>query len=341
MKKNRKRLLSLLLSLVLLLSLPMQALAAPCRDQGMMEAVVGKPLQHMLNLVFSAAMAEDVTALSEGETPSAAMQETLFSLFHYVEGSSENSVRLSAADADMLYGMFFASGAADAAFENGLSCDLGRFDEMPLAGAYVYESRVSEDANVLTLRCDLYTLWGYFSTPAQWVPEGDLTWWTGAEVVLHGDETSPYGYTLAAFTMTEPYQDGQTADWQLVENADMEYSLYLPSVLGLASDVPEKREYQTADGMVEVVITCLPGASYDEALQEFAAQHADMAITEEKDFFTFTAVKEGEFRLCVAQEDLPYVYQVEMRFPPERQQEYTLYADLIRNSLAVWGLNNG
>ena len=175
MKKNRKRLLSLLLSLVLLLSLPMQALAAPCRDQGMMEAVVGEPLQHMLNLVFSAAMAEDVTALSEGETPSAAMQETLFSLFHYVEGSSENSVRLSAADADMLYGMFFASGAADAAFENGLSCDLGRFDEMPLAGAYVYESRVSEDANVLTLRCDLYTLWGYFSTPAQWVPEGDLS----------------------------------------------------------------------------------------------------------------------------------------------------------------------
>ncbi|MBR6525865.1 MAG: hypothetical protein IKT57_07825 [Clostridia bacterium] len=331
----------ILLALMLALALPVQALAAPCRDQGMMEAVVNEPLQHMLNLVFSAVMAEDVTALAPGETPSAAMQEALFSLFYYVEGSSESSVNLAKADADMLYSMFFASGEADERFANGLSCDVSRFDQMPLAGAYVYESDVGEAENTLTLQCDLYTLWGYFSTPAQWVPEGDLTWWTGAEVVLQGDETSPYGYTLAGFTLTETYQDGQTADWQLVENADMEYSLYLPSVLGLCGDAPEKREYQTADGSAEVIITCLPGASYDEALQDFAALYPDAAITEERELFTFTAVTEGTYQICVAQENLPYVYRVDMRFPPERQQEYTLYGDLIRNSLAVWGLNNG
>ena len=334
MKKWTALMLSLLLAIM-----PCVSFAAPSRDMGDMEMMVNEQMQHMLNLLFSAAMIEDVTELDTENGVPVGMQDTLFALFGYVEGR-EGSTQVTHTDAETLYGMFFTDGEADASFAEGKQLDLARFDEMPLAGAYVYESH-GDDAGMLTLTMDLYTLWGYFSTPAEYVPEGDLTWWAGAQATLVMDETSPYGYTLKNFRIGTPYMDGLAADWQLVENADREYSVKLPSILGLADDNADLTVYQTADGEATVTIACVPGSGYDEALETFRAAHPDMLITEERDFFTFTAVKNGRYAVCVAADMLPYVYTLEMEFPENRQQEYTLYADLIRNSLAVWGLNNG
>ena len=334
MKKAMAIALALMMALV-----PALALAAPTRDMGDMELPVSEQMQHMLNLLFSAAMIEGVDALDADAGIDTAYQQTLFSLFNYVEGG-EGVVALSAQDVKNLYALFFAAGEADASVRDGMTADLSQYDEMPLAGAYVHESRLG-DADTLELTCDLYTLWGYFSTPAQWVPEGDLTWWASARVILKTDESAAYGYTLKSFEIGKSYMDGLTSDWQLVENADREYSVRLPSVLGLADDNADFTVYQTADGEATVHITCTEKMGYDEALAAFKMAHDGVPVTEERDFFSFTAVQEGYYALCIAEENLPYVYTLEMYFPIERQQEYTLYADLIRNSLAVWGLNNG
>ena len=333
-----KKWTAFMLSLLLLLS-PVLCHAAPTRDMGDMEIMVSEPLQHMLNLLFSAAMIEDVTALNAAEQVPAAFQDTLFALFGYVEGD-EGSLHLDGETASQMYRMFFADGTCDASYAGGRDLDLARFDEMPLAGAYVHESHALGDGT-LTLKMDLYTLWGYFSTPAEWVPEGDLTWWAGAECVLNMDETSPYGYAVSSFSIGMPYMDGLAADWQLVENVKMEYSVRLPAILGLADDTIDRTVYQSADGESTVYISCTPGMSYEDALDAFVNAHPDMLLTQQEELFTFTAVKNGAYAVCVAEESLPYVYTLYMEFPAERQMEYTLYADLIRNSLAVWGLNNG
>ena len=333
-----KKAMAFALALLIMLA-PSLALAAPTRDMGDMEIPVSEQMQHMLNLLFSAAMIEDVGTLDADAGIDVNYQQTLFSLFNYVEGG-EGDVNLSSQDVRNLYELFFAAGEADASIRGGMQADLNLFDEMPLAGAYVHESKMGE-GDTLVLTCDLYTLWGYFSTPAQWVPEGDLTWWASAGVTLKTDESAAYGYTLKAFEIGKPYMDGLTADWQLVENAAMEYSVRLPSVLGLADDRADFTVYQTADGEATVHITCTEKMGYDEAVAAFRDAHAGVPVTEERDFFSFTAVQEGYYALCIAEENLPYVYTLEMYFPSERQQEYTLYADLIRNSLAVWGLNNG
>lgn len=346
-----KKKLALLLVCLLALT-PVWGMAAPVRDMESMETLVDQPLQHMLNLVMSAAMLRDVPSLEAGAQIPAEMDEAVFALFNYVE-SGADSVTLTKEDCISLHDMFFAAGeyifpkAEDVhcpcitVTQDTMTLDLEELNETPLAGVYVYASSLEED--ILSLKADVYTLWGYFSTPAEQVPETDLTWWAGAEILLKADETSPYGYALWGYELTEIYQDGLVSDWQLVENSACEYSVKLPAVLGLADDRAENMVYQTADGAAQVQIACMPssGRGYQDALNAFRNAHDDFVIEEEADFSRFTAEKEGAYVLCIAHEMLPYVYTLTMEFPPERQQEYTLYGDLIRNSMVVWGMNNG
>ena len=60
-----------------------------------------------------------------------------------------------------------------------------------------------------------------------------------------------------------------------------------------------------------------------------------------RDFSLFTAVGDGQYELHLIPEGISWHYTLTLSFPPERQAEFTLYAEFICNSLTAWGAANG
>ena len=343
-----KKMLCFALCVVLTVLTPLAALCAPVRDEKEMDVQVDERLRHMLNLVMSGAMLREEKSLSETDAPSFLLQATVYGLMYYVE-SGTDSVTLSGDECTALHDMFFANGkfAVPESGATGCDCvtvagdgvqmDLTSLNETPLAGVHVY--RAAAEGDRVTLDADVYTLWGYFSTPAENIPETDLTWWAGAQIVLHADESSPFGYTLLSYQLTDAYLDGLTSDWQTVDNDTYEYSVNLPDILGLADDDPAHRVYQSADGLATVEIVCT--AAQGDLWADFDRQHGNCQVEKNELFCSARCLEDGAFFMRVAAEGLPYTYDLIMRFPAERQAEFSLYAELIYNSMLVWGLSNG
>ena len=78
-------------------------------------------------------------------------------------------------------------------------------------------------------------------------------------------------------------------------------------------------------------------------LAAFRQAHPDAVITEEAQFVQaqFLAEEPGQIVLCVVPQDVHWRYTVTLSFPAERQAEFSLYAQFIRNSMSVWGASNG
>ncbi len=181
------------------------------------------------------------------------------------------------------------------------------------------------------------------SADAADLPEDALTWLCNAEIALERVPETAYGYRVRRFVLSEAYEDGMLSDWQPVENAAYEYSVNVPSIMGLAQDDPAHMVFQTADGSASLRIDAeaLNGRGADQVLSGFLAANPERQLVREEAFTRYYSTGEGDYQLWVISNALDLYYHVTLQFPPERQAEYTLYSEFIRNSLIAWGISNG
>lgn len=357
-----KRIAALLLTVCVFFSLT-AAQAAPTRDMGRVEAEITPGMRLLTETVLGAAVFTGARGLEEGMAPSPALAEAAIALGLYNlslphDGGDllDNVAEIGGGEAGALCGLLFTAGTytlpAAASVSgvtrtaDGLRVDLRALQDAPMIGAYIHAVRVEDgdaENGTVELEADLYSYYGDFSTDAQDVPEDALTWLCGAEIALDVAPETPYGYRVKRFALTDRFEDGMLADWQAAENAVCEYSLNVPSILGLASDDPYHMVWQAADGSTSLRIDTesLGGRSAAQALADYQAAHPQTQIVWEEEYCRYYAVEEGEYHLWLISPDLPDLYHVSLVFPREKQAEYTLYCEFIRNSLIAWGISNG
>lgn len=354
----KKRLLALLMAAFLILSASSAAQAAPTRDIQRTEITLDLNLTTLVELALGAAVLQDVPVLQEEEDPSRALVEGVLtlglfnlSLPYGGEDLLEGRAALSKAAIAEYYAMVFTRGEyqhGEAALspciswrEDGLDFELSPLMENPSVGAHIYAAAF--DGETVHLSCDLFTYYDEYGQRAENLPEDALTWLCNAQVTLKYAPEMPFGYTISGYALSDTYLNGMTYDWQFIENTEFEYSVLIPSILGLAEDAPACMVWQTADGEATLTIQALEttAGDYDAVLQNFRKDAAGLQLTEARDFSYFFAVGEGMYELHLVPQDVNWHYVLTLQFPPERQAEFTLYAEFICNSLTAWGAANG
>lgn len=355
----KKRTTALSLCVCLLLSLCLPALAAPTRDLQRADVLLQDAgLNALIETALGGAVMADENALAADAAPDDALTAStlmvgLYNLsLPYAEKDLwEGKAHLSAEDALRFAAEIFTTPAAhvpavsteDATVaENEIRFDFAKLQKNPMVGAHLYAAQ-DQDGENLTVQCDLFTYFGESGQSAETVPEDGLTWLCGAEVSLRRAPEKTFGYTVNSFSLSPTYLAGSLAAWLTIENTQYEYSVTLPGIFGLAENAPADMVWQTADDEAQITLMAIdmPAGGYDAVLQQYLKDCGEAAVTESPEFSTFCAVSEGAYELYVVPEGLNWYYVLAMRFPAQRQAEFTLYAEFIRNSLILWGVSNG
>ena len=371
---NVKKLLALLLALCLMLAAA-PGLAAPTRDAKAMEVKVDDNLTSLVTLIVNAAVLQGTPAepgaalgfpnLAKDETPSGLLAACALAwgikagvLPYNYEIGDRDTIALSMEEADELYHRVFTNPMfafrmltdeeAEAAKSEKMyrTWYTGRELNIALAskcnyGVYIYSATFDgTDAEIL---CDVFTaketeVW----QSAEYLPEEALVWECNARISLRRAPDSAFGYTVNAFSFSPFYQAGDLNRWTEFENDKMEYSVNLPGILGVADDTASNRVWQTADGKATLTIAAVDEKiTFDDAVARYQASHPGDIIKQEREFDRFTAVGDGYFTFIITSDEMDRVYTVAFTFPAEYQAEYEFYAEIIRNSLSIWGLSNG
>lgn len=359
-----KRLLSALLALCLTLAC-CAAQAAPARDMQPVQVEIDPGMRMLVETVLGAAVYTDIRGLEENMAPSPALAEAALamglynlSLPHEGGAAAQGAAKLSNAEAGPLVALLFAAGdyaIPQAASVSGvtvkdgaLEIDLAALQAAPMVGAYIYAAAVTEGeddvgAERVDLAADLYAYYGDFGMEALDLPEDALTWLCNAEISLERAPDTAYGWKVRGYALSDAYEDGTLADWQAVDNDAAQYSVNVPSALGLAEDDPMHLTWQSAEGGVtlRIDVEALDGRSAQQVLAAYQAENPEREIVRQEEFCMYYTLGEGDYRLWVISEGLGEMYCVSMQFPARRQAEYALYSEFIRNSMIVWGISNG
>ena len=348
-----------LLLMILLLAPGTPALAAPTREMQAVEVELNQGLRALVHIAVNAVPEEQITlwekagneplaVLAEGDTPSPEMAEA--ALANALLYTRQTNV-LSPGEAADMYGQIFTAGEYAlpdspltpycAVTPEGLEANSAPAAGENALGVYVY-SAVFDGSDVL-VDCDVFRCpeAGMVPDPEE-LPEDGFSWAFNARLSLRFSPGTEFGYTLSSLSFSPPYQAGALAAWQEADNTEYEYSVSLPSHLHPSESTPARMTWETADGSAALSILAEEGArSLDESLAAFLRAHPGQRVVQERLFDYFCAFGEGSFTMIVSSEELPWHYTVTLTFPPERQAEYSLYAEFIRNSFSVWGISNG
>ena len=334
---------ALLLCLLMLFALP--ASAAPVRDLET-EPEADAALNRLLGIAFSAAMLKEESALAPGQAPSEGLVEAAFAVYSYLDAGLERAVVTPEMGRE-LHSAMFANGSFSMPEKGDCPCvtiedgnmvlDLAELNETPLVGAYVYAQTIRGEYTDLEI--DLYTVWGYWGTPALEIPEEDLTWYRHATATVQKCSESPFGFRLAAFSLGPIYEDGAFAVWQEYEDADMGFTVSLPSLMGLSRQSAEDKLFENASGSSSIRIESLPPMDYRDAAAQIAALPDGKTLVDTQ--FSVVLRITAKKTVIIIYESSERAYRVTLTYPEERMEEYGLYAEIIRNSFAIWGLSNG
>ena len=371
---NIQKLFALLLALCLTLA-AVPALAAPTRDLRAMEVTVDEKLTSLTELIVNAAILQSIPTmggvpsyvpeLAKDETPSDLLVSCALAwgiqvgaLPYDLEIGEQNTIALGMEQAQELYRSIFTNPSyefiqwtdeeADA-LKNEISPRpwyIGEELNVALAtlchyGVYIYSAEFDgTDVNVL---CDVFTAKETeVQQSAEEIPEEALVWQCGARLSLRSAPEQPFGYTVNSLALTPFFQAGNLSQWVEFENNEMEYSVNLPGILGVADRTAARRVWQTGDGKATLSISVVDEeTSFDSAAAKYQAAHPDEQLIREPEFDRFSVMREGSYTLVTMSEEMGRVVLVTFVFPAERQSEYEFYAEIIRNSLSLWGISNG
>ena len=209
------------------------------------------------------------------------------------------------------------------------------YDGNTYVGAYVYSC--VEDGGCYVLECDVYLEDGSDSLP-EVAADDALIWLCDATVCLKrsgGDyelvscDIGDY-YAAQAFYVTENLQDG--------------YSLMLPDVYTETDKDVYDYSYYEEDGTFVSGVTYRVESAGGLTMQQYAAALAgesenDMVITLREEISLLTAQAAGMYVIVYAADDA--FYSLTLTYPEEREAEFTLYAEFLRNSFVISSFSNG
>ena len=357
-----KKIVGILTALCLTLSL-LPAQAAPARDTQALEMTVDEKMRTLVAIADlmipeefygDAASGAAQAVLEKDQEPA---RDVVCQALWAAAMLTRPTDHLSLEEARDLYSQLFTAGAfdltpeADSPFltvtEEGI--DLHGLDGLGHGGAFIYS--VEFDGSDVTVRCDQYSCEGAdpLHTDVEELPENMVAWTGGLTLSMRYAPETEFGYTINSIALSPGYQAGDLSAWQDVENTEYEYSLKVPGILGVADDTPAHRVWQTADGAVTLTLDARDkesGASgfdqtYARLVAQNRAENLGLDIRREPDFSRFSVLSPGQYRLYVISDELSWDYELTLDFSPERQAEYELYAEFIRNSLIMWGISNG
>lgn len=369
-----KKMFALLLALSLLLT-AVPAFAAPTRDTKSAEITVDDNLTYLTELIVNAAILQEMPAaldtapvfpeLAKEETPSDLLVSCALAwginagyLAYDSETVELSTLPLATAQAQELYRQVFTNPdyafaaltdeeakAAKAENENRTWYIAGELNVAfaPLCdyGVHIYSAKY--DGTDVEILCDVFTAQETeVELSADEIPEDKLVWQCNARVSLRTAPETPFGYTVSGVSVSPFYQAGDLTQWKEFENEEMEYSVNLPSFLGVANDTAANRVWQSADGKATLTISVMDEkTTLDDAAAIYQAANPKAEITREQEFDRFSVVQPGSYILVTTSEDAERLFMISFTFPDENQAEYEFYAEIIRNSLSVWGLSNG
>ena len=369
-----KKMFALLLALSLLLT-AVPAFAAPTRDTKAAEITVDDNLTYLTELIVNAAILQEMPAaldtapvfpeLAKEETPSDLLVSCALAwginagyLAYDSETVELSTLPLATAQAQELYRQVFTNPdyafaaltdeeakAAKAENENRTWYIAGELNVAfaPLCdyGVHIYSAKY--DGTDVEILCDVFTAQETeVELSADEIPEDKLVWQCNARVSLRTAPETPFGYTVSGVSVSPFYQAGDLTQWKEFENEEMEYSVNLPSFLGVANDTAANRVWQSADGKATLTISVMDEkTTLDDAAAIYQAANPKAEITREQEFDRFSVVQPGSYILVTTSEDAERLFMISFTFPDENQAEYEFYAEIIRNSLSVWGLSNG
>lgn len=357
----KKRLIGMLTVLCLLTALPAQA--APAREIQALEMTVEDGMRTLAAIVACAIPEECFSDGADGveqvilAADQAPYPELTAQALWAAVSLTRKTEQLSLQDAQALYGRIFTSGAFDLTAETespfltvtDAGIKIHDVASLHNGGAHIYS--VEFDGTDVTVKCDLYFCEGAdpLMDDVETLPQESVAWTNSLTLSLRCAPETEFGYTLNSAVLSPYYQAGELALWKEEENTEYEYSLQVPSCLGLADGDPAHRVWQSADGSASLTISArektASGAGLDQTCADLEKRNLeeslDRTIVLERDFCRICVLGEGIFQMLVLSEDLTWDYEATLTFPPERQAEYELYAEFIRNSLIMWGISNG
>ena len=326
-------------------------LAAPSRDAEAMEVTVDERLQALLEITARAYLGPAWADVLDGRTPDpesdqATAQRPWNAVAYAMERADQDEMPLE--DAKALIAEIYADAPRPEAGDPGalLTVEDGKallnrdaLENEFVLGVYPYS--VSFDGETALLFADLYCTPSDAVGTMDELPEDMVIWLMRVAYELASAPEARYGFKVKGCSVSKPYLDGDLTAWFTAENTEYEYSVNLPSSFGLANGDAANRVWQTADGSASLTVQAQDGGmALDEALSAFRKAHAG-DVTVERDFDFFYMVGDGCFYYVCASEMANWTYTLAMTFPRERQAEYELYAEFIKNSFSVWGLSNG
>lgn len=370
---NVKKCFALLLALCLALA-AVPGLAAPTRDIKALDVAVDEKLTALAELAVNAAIlqqtpaqpgaARTIPALETGETPSDLLVSCALAwgiqagvLPCDMEVGDQGILALDIVQAQELYQGIFTSPAyafrqwteeEAAALKNENSRTWYTGEELNMAfaplchyGVYIYSAEF--DGTDVDALCDVFTaketeVW----QSAEEIPEEALVWQCSARISLRSAPEKPFGYTVNGISVSPFYEAGDLSQWKEFKNEEMEYSVNLPGILGVSDATASYRVWQTGDRKATLTISTVDEqTSLEAAVATYQTAYPQAKIIQEPEFERFSVMQEGRYTLVTTSEEMQRLVMVTFTFPAERQAEYAFYAEIIRNSLSLWGISNG
>ena len=206
------------------------------------------------------------------------------------------------------------------------------YDENTYVGAYAYSC--VEDGGCYVLECDVYLEDGGDSLP-QFAPEEALTWLCDATVCVR---RAGEGYELVSCEVGDYYRSQR-----FLQTETAAYALGLPEIYqDYADDVYDFSCYDEEGGsfISGIRYRCedAAGMSLTEYAQALTGE-GELLITLREDIGQLTAQDSGLYVIVVAGEG--QFHSLTITYPEDREAEFTLYAEFMRNSFAIIGESNG
>lgn len=207
------------------------------------------------------------------------------------------------------------------------------YDENTYVGALVYSC--VEDGGCYVAECDVYAEDGGDSLP-QYAPDAAITWLCDATVCFRREGD---GYALVTCETGDYYA---FTGMQMTETE--EYSVSLPDLYARRDgDIYDYSCYDAAGGFISGIryrAEAANGLTREAYARALVGGEADGVIVTGLDDINMTTAQDtGMYVIVYGGEDAYHALII--TYPEEREAEFTLYCEFIRNSFVVAGEVNG
>ena len=352
MNRTRIRLAAFLVALALL---PGFALAAPVRDLRRTDES-GEDLRAMVSLAAASALMKGETVLEEGATPGQRLTEGML-LLGYARGllprtdgdPADGRETVSDGDAAAYLAALFETAPLPPQTPEcpcitrsgaSLTVDYQGVGEEQTAAARIYSS--AENNGRLTVLADVYTTLMNWQTSAEETADECLNWVCAARFEFVRAPEALLGWKLCAFRMGPEWLAGFLNEWTAAQGGA--YELLLPPSMQKTAEGEGWTLYEMPEGPASLTVSFSPrpgGDALSAGRAAYLSVYPDARVVMEPALSYVTMETEGSVTLLFAPDGSPDTCTLTLSFPPERQEEFSFYAEILRNTFWLEGFPAG